>query len=192
MATIHAVPFELQLPPGVAGPTAVTSDLRCFLLPHPGGVALVDAGLPGSVDALERGLSELSAAWSDVTDVVVSHAHADHVGGLAAVLAMASAATLWAGAAEVEDVEAASAGRVAQPFVGGERVAGFTVLPTPGHTAGHVCLLDDSDGVLLAGDAVGSIAGELVRAPAMFTADAARAETTPVGGGAGRSVDSAP
>lgn len=178
MPTIYAVPTTLQLPPGAAGATPVTSDVRCFLLPHADGVALVDAGLPGSVEAIESGLTYLAAAWSDVTDVVVTHAHFDHVGGLAGVLAEASAAALWAGPAEVRDVQAVSGGRVAQPLEAGDRVAGWTVLPTPGHTAGHLCLVHEGDGVLLAGDVVGSIGGELTRAPEMFTADLVRAEAS--------------
>ncbi len=178
MSSVHAVPFALQLPAGAHGPTPVTSDVRCFLLPHAGGVVLVDAGLPGSVEAVGAGLSALSAGWSDVSDVVVSHAHFDHVGGLSAVLAAASASTLWAGAAEVADVEAASGGRVAQPLRNSDRVAGWSVVATPGHTLGHVCLVSESDGVLLAGDVVGSIGGELVRPPHMFTTDATRAETS--------------
>lgn len=178
MPTIYAVPFSLELPPGAAGATTITSDVRCFLLPHPDGVMLVDAGLPGSLEGIESGLTHLSATWSDVSDVVVTHAHFDHVGGLAGVLAQAPNATLWAGPAEVGDVEALSGGRVAQPLADGRRVAGWTVLPTPGHTAGHLCLVHEDDGVLLAGDVVGSIGGELRRAPEMFTTDRVRAEAS--------------
>lgn len=47
---------------------------------------------------------------------------------------------------------------------------------TPGHTAGHLSLLHENEGVLLAGDVVGSVEGELVRFPQPFTADSATAE----------------
>lgn len=175
MPSIHAVPFALQLPPGAVGPDPVDSDVRCFLVPHDRGLLLVDAGLPGSADELTSALGSLSADWSDVTDVVVTHAHVDHVGGLAEVLGRAPSAALHAGAAEVTDVEAA-AGRRPGALSSGDRVAGLRVVLAPGHTAGHLCLLDEDGGVLLAGDAVGALGGGLVRAPALFTADAVTAE----------------
>lgn len=175
MPSIHAVPFELQLPPGLEE-GAVTSDVRCFLVSHASGVALVDAGLPGSADAICAALDGLSADWSDVTDIVVTHAHFDHVGGLSAVLSQAPAATLRSSVAEASAVEAAAGGRQVRPLESGAAVAGLTVVLTPGHTPGHLCLLSADDGVLLAGDVVGCIAGALVRAPSMFTDDAVLAE----------------
>lgn len=41
---------------------------------------------------------------------------------------------------------------VARPLTEGDEVAGFTVLHTPGHCAGHVCFWRESDRVLIAGD----------------------------------------
>ncbi len=66
MPTCHAVPFALQLPPGAGGGGPVPSDVRCFVLPHAGGVVLVDAGLPGSAEAREL-------AALDVARLVASH-----------------------------------------------------------------------------------------------------------------------
>jgi hydroxyacylglutathione hydrolase len=42
--------------------------------------------------------------------------------------------------------------KVDQVLRGGEVIARFRVVPTPGHTPGHVCFFRESDGVLLAGD----------------------------------------
>lgn len=176
MPSIHAVPFALQLPPGALGEGAVNSDVRCFLLPHASGVALVDAGLPASAETIFVALEELSADWSDVSDIVVTHAHFDHVGGLAGVLSHAPAATLRSSVAEASAVEAAAGGRQVRPLESGAAVAGLTVVLTPGHSPGHLCLLSADDGVLLAGDVVGCVAGALVRAPSMFTDDAVLAE----------------
>ncbi len=55
-------------------------------------------------------------------------------------------------------------------------VGPLRVVATPGHTAGHVSLIDDSCGVLLVGDALGSVDQVLVRAPEQFTADPEQAE----------------
>ena len=176
MSSIHAVSFPLQLPPGALGAAAVSSDVRCFLVPHATGVLLVDAGLPGGADALGAALARMSADWSDVSDIVVTHAHFDHVGGLRDVLGRAVGAVLHAGAGEIADVQAAATGHQATSLTSGDHVAGFSVRPTPGHTAGHLCLLDEDAGVLLAGDVVGSLDGNLIRPPSMFTSDAVTAE----------------
>lgn len=178
MSIVHAVPFELTLPPGAFGAEAVPSDVRCFLVPGASGVVLVDAGLPGSFEAIDAALTRLSTGWSDVSDVVVTHAHFDHVGGLADVLAQTPAATLRAGSAEGVALEAFAGGRQVSPLEAGDSVAGWRVVLTPGHTPGHLCLLHEGDGILLAGDAVGSVGGTLTRAPAMFTADPSTAEAS--------------
>ncbi|MBA3472843.1 MAG: MBL fold metallo-hydrolase, partial [Rubrobacter sp.] len=39
----------------------------------------------------------------------------------------------------------------------GDVVAGFRVVPTPGHTLGHTSLLRDEDGLLFTGDAFGAL-----------------------------------
>jgi glyoxylase-like metal-dependent hydrolase (beta-lactamase superfamily II) len=56
-----------------------------------------------------------------------------------------------------------------------DRVRALQVVQTPGHTPGHISLLHD-DGTLFVGDAVGTVAGEIRRAPDPFTADRAQAE----------------
>jgi len=174
--TIHPVAFTLQLPPGAISPEAVTTDVRCFLIQHETGVLLVDAGLPGSSAAIGETLAGMSASWDDVSDVVVTHGHFDHIGGLGEVLALATTATVRAGHDDAADVEEAARGRQVIPLESGDVVAGWVTVSSPGHTAGHLGLLHGGDGVLLAGDGVGALAGTLVRAPAMFTADSATAE----------------
>ena len=162
--TIHPVVIEIHLPAGLAGPDPMDLDVRCFLVTHETGIALVDTGVPGSTQAIADGLADLGAAWTDVTDVLLSHDHPDHIGSLGDVVASAPAATVWG-----------NAPLAAVALNEGDVIRGLTVLATPGHTAGHVSLLHDS-GALLAGDIVGNQGGELTRAPAPFTADAAEAE----------------
>lgn len=178
MPTIHTALFQLQLPPGAMGPEPITSDVRCFLLAHASGVVLVDAGLPGGAEAIGAALARMSASWSDVSDLVVTHAHFDHIGGLPDVLLHATAATVRAGRADAPAVQAAAGGRQVQALEAGESTAGWIAMPTPGHTPGHLCLLHEGDGVLLAGDAVGSVGGALTRAPSMFTDNPDAAEAS--------------
>ncbi|MGA9858671.1 MAG: MBL fold metallo-hydrolase [Solirubrobacteraceae bacterium] len=169
------VVLDLQLPAGILGPTPIAADVRCFLVPHDSGVLIVDAGPPGSAPALARGLEALGAVWSDVTDVVLTHSHFDHTGGLPALLATASAAAVWAGAHDAPDI-AAQAGHPVTPLADGARLRGMHVVATPGHTPGHISMLDQSGGLLLVGDVAGVLGGTLGRAPAAFTADPELAE----------------
>jgi glyoxylase-like metal-dependent hydrolase (beta-lactamase superfamily II) len=162
--SIRPVVIDVHLPPGIAGPDAMDLEVRCFLVTHESGITLVDTGMPGSTPAITDALVELGATWTDVTDVLLSHDHLDHVGSLDDVGALAPRATVWGNAPVV-----------ARPLTEGDVVRGLTVLATPGHTAGHVSLLHDS-GALLVGDLVGSYGAELARGPAPFTADAAEAE----------------
>jgi|tagenome__1003787_1003787.scaffolds.fasta_scaffold20960206_4 glyoxylase-like metal-dependent hydrolase (beta-lactamase superfamily II) len=162
--SIHSVVFDVHLPAGVAGPEAMDFDVRCFLVPHASGLVLVDTGVPGSAQAIGTALTDIDAAWTDVTDVLLSHDHPDHVGALPEVLTLAPAATVWG-----------NAPLSARALEDGARVQGLQVIATPGHTAGHVSLLHES-GTLLIGDLVGSVGDRLVRAPAPFTADPQEAE----------------
>jgi glyoxylase-like metal-dependent hydrolase (beta-lactamase superfamily II) len=162
--SIHPVVIDVHLPAGVAGPEAMDFDVRCFLVPHASGLVLVDTGVPGSAQAIGTALGELGAAWSDVTDVLLSHDHPDHVGALTDVLTLAPAATVWG-----------NAPLSARALKDGDLIKGLQVIATPGHTVGHVSLLHES-GALLVGDLVGSVGERLVRAPAPFTADPEEAE----------------
>jgi glyoxylase-like metal-dependent hydrolase (beta-lactamase superfamily II) len=161
---------EIQLPPGIAGPDAVAFDVRSFVLPCPDGILLIDTGPPGATQAIESALRRIGAAWSDVTDVVLTHAHFDHVAALPEVLGQASRATVWAGATEVPDIPVEN-GWSLRELREGDCVGDLTVLDTPGHTRGHISLLHLEASVLLIGDVVGSVGREVSFGPPAFTAD---------------------
>jgi glyoxylase-like metal-dependent hydrolase (beta-lactamase superfamily II) len=139
-------------------------DVRCFLIPHEDGVALLDTGLPGSAPEIGAALGDIGATWADVSDILLSHDHPDHVGGLDELRAFVPRATVWG-----------NSPLSALALVDGETVRGLRIVATPGHTAGHVSFLD-GDGTLLVGDLIGSHDGKVVRAPAAFTSDAMQAE----------------
>jgi glyoxylase-like metal-dependent hydrolase (beta-lactamase superfamily II) len=165
---IHSVVIDVRLPAGLAGPEAMDFDVRCFLVPHATGLALVDTGMDHSVRSIAGKLAEIGADWADVTDVILTHHHPDHIGGLSEVMALAPGAAVWASAEDTfpVGVKAAEDGAV---------IRGLRVIATPGHTAGHLSLLSNQDGELLIGDLAGTQDGQLIRAPAPFTADAAEA-----------------
>ena len=176
---VEPIVTEMQIPAGMFGPDPVSIDTRCFLVPHAGGgVILVDAGPPGSVQAIEEGLERVGATWSDVSDIVLTHSHIDHTGGLAQVLERAPAAAMRAGAEEIGEIQVEGDGVPVAPLQEGDRVHDLEVVETPGHTEGHISLLDRDGSLLLAGDVVGNDRGTLSFGPPAFTADPERARAS--------------
>jgi glyoxylase-like metal-dependent hydrolase (beta-lactamase superfamily II) len=146
-----------------------------FLVPHASGIVLIDTGMPSSVDLITAALDRIGAGWNDITDVVLTHRHFDHVAGLVEVVARTGNPAVWAGADD----------RAAIPYEGpigglqdGDMVRGLRVVATPGHTPGHRSLAHDSSGVLFAGDIAGNMGGRLTRGPEPFTEDQEQAERT--------------
>ena len=168
--TVEPVVTQVQVPPGMLGPDPVSFEVRCFVVADAGGVVLVDTGTPGSREAIGRALVNVGATWANVTDIVLSHKHFDHVGGLAEVSEQASRATIWAGAQDAPEVSTID-GRVVQAVTEGDRVGELRVVHTPGHTAGHISLLHEAASLLFIGDLVGSVDGVPTFGPAAFTAD---------------------
>jgi glyoxylase-like metal-dependent hydrolase (beta-lactamase superfamily II) len=165
---VHPIVMPLSLPPGIAGPDPVEGDVRAFVVSTDEGVLLVDTGMDASGSALDAAFAETGADWTDVRDVVITHHHPDHTGALDHVRSLAPNARVWSG----DTIPSA------QHLTDGERIGPLRVVSTPGHTPGHISLLDESTGDLFVGDCVGSMDGRLQRPPAVFTADADEAERT--------------
>jgi glyoxylase-like metal-dependent hydrolase (beta-lactamase superfamily II) len=165
---IVGVPMEHVIPAGALGPEPVKLDVRAYLVPHESGLVLVDTGMDASGQALDLALAQCGASWTDVSHLVITHAHPDHVGAVDHVRQVAPGASLLAGPEEaIPEV---------QPLSDGGVVGSLRAFATPGHTPGHLSLLDESRGVVLVGDCVGTADGELARAPERFTADPEQAE----------------
>lgn len=152
------------------GPDPVTFEVRSFVVVDAGGVVLVDTGTPGSSAAIGRALTVVGAAWADVTDIVLTHRHFDHVGGLAESAELASRANVWAGAQDAAAIPALG-GRAVRTLQDGDRVGEVRVFHTPGHTPGHINLLLEAASTLFIGDLIGSRDGALTLGPPAFTAD---------------------
>ena len=110
-----------------------------------GATAAIDAPDAGAViEALE------TTGWK-LTDILVTHHHADHVDGIPALKARFPSIRVVAPAAE-----AAKIGQVDLSVAEGDVVSvghlEAKVIATPGHTAGHIVYWFEEDGVLFAGD----------------------------------------
>lgn len=140
------------------------------------GLLLVDTGVPGTVEALAARLGDAGFTLGDVATVLVTHQDPDHAGNLAALLERADPFVLAHEAAarvvDGRDPPRGSDGTDRYPparvdlELGGEatirtRAGPARVLPTPGHTPGHVSLYLPDSRFLLAGDALTAEEGRL-------------------------------
>lgn len=147
--------------------------VSAYLVVRSGETAVIDTGVEGSAPAIEQALGLAGSRWADVSHVLATHSHPDHVGSLPAVLASATAATAYAGAA---DIPAITSPRPVLPLSDGQRIFGLEVIATPGHTPGHVSFLDPELDVLFAGDAMNGTGGGLTGANPRYSADMALAD----------------
>lgn len=131
---------------------------NCYALVSEGAALVIDPGEAGA--RIAEALSDV-----DVRLVVATHGHADHVGGVAALVAATGASFAISAADEdlarharsnhafgIEyDDDAPAADIILKPGdVVGVGAARLEVIPTPGHTPGGVCLLGQGDAAGLA------------------------------------------
>ena len=148
--------------------------VNAYLVREDDGLTLIDTAVTGSQRAI---LAAAERMEQPIRRILLTHAHGDHVGSLDAL------------AAELGDVEVLISGREARllrkdksldpgepqdkprgGFPGpateptrllqpGETVGSLEVVAAPGHTPGHIALLDLRDGTLYCGDAYSTLGG---------------------------------
>lgn len=127
----------------------VTLGVDALLVRQPGRIVLIDTGLGPKVGgALMASLAKAEVAPDTIDDVLITHSHGDHVGGLvtaAGALAFPKAAihmsaAEWAWMKQKGDPALVAAispmVRAFQP--GGAILPNIVAVSTPGHTPGHV------------------------------------------------------
>lgn len=94
-------------PYNVIGPVDYvgTEGLAAYLIRTPAGAILIDAPMEENVDRLKASIAARGVKLSDVKLILLSHAHFDHAGGLAAMKA-ATGARLVVGSGDRAAVEA--------------------------------------------------------------------------------------
>jgi glyoxylase-like metal-dependent hydrolase (beta-lactamase superfamily II) len=157
-ATTGAGAATTSSPAATTAVTATTAFRRvnldfvsAYILYRGGEAALVDPGVEGSAGAIEAALGEAGLGWDSVGHVILTHKHPDHVGSADAVLEQAPGAALYAGASDIPEIGSAV---VPQPVGDSDRVFDLVIIESPGHTPGHICVLDEAAGILVAGDAL--------------------------------------
>lgn len=140
--------------------------VNCFLVREEDGLTLIDTGVLGSARGI---LAAAGVLGAPIARIVLTHAHRDHAGSLDSlartlpgveVCTSAREARLLAGDQTMDAGEPPLRGdyqhtttRPTRELAAGDRVGSLEVVPCPGHTPGHVALLDTRDRTLIAGDA---------------------------------------
>ena len=170
--TIHAVKHPFKVSPGEG--IYVDRFVYSYILLGK-KICLIDTGVSGTSAQLETYLRELGRSPEEVSQILLTHAHPDHIGGCLALRENSSAA-FGAHAAEkgwIEDVErqyrerpifnffdlVAGPVRVDKVLKEGDVIEwdqGKTlqVLETPGHSPGSLSFFFKEEGALFSGDAV--------------------------------------
>jgi len=142
-------------------------------------LTLIDTGFRGRARQILRKVRRLGFSPSDITHIIITHHHADHIGSLA-ILKEITGAKVLAHPADAPYID----GRLPQPGPARPSLLGRTlhrlsrffpvapstvdqainegdvlpvlgglhVLHTPGHTSGSICILSPEERVLIAGD----------------------------------------
>ena len=123
---------------------------------------VVDPGSPWPEEQaiLKTTLDKLAEEGRKAVGVLLTHHHPDHTGG-AQVLGLPIAAT--ARTAEMLDFPVDRIVADGERFEVGPR--GWRALHLPGHTRGHLCLIENGTGALAAGDLVAGVGTTIIDPP---------------------------
>ena len=173
---------------------------RAYLAVDADRVTVIDTGLKGSAERVLRAVEAAGRKPQDVRQIVITHHHGDHTGGLAE-LAEHTGAQVMVHALDAPVVRGerpppgpssggllkpllasmsrpAPAARVDRELSDGDEIDaldGIRIVHTPGHTAGSICLYCPKRRLLFTGDAAANTFG--LRPPiGWFTEDTAQAK----------------
>lgn len=163
---------------------------RVYLIVDEDGLTLIDTSLPFAPKRIFKQLAKIGRSHSDVKRILITHAHPDHVGGLAGLLEKTHA-EVWASEGEARVIRGETS--IARPPVGSvpwpQRILRFLVPPakvkpspvhrilkdgetldimgglqvvsTPGHAPDHISFWHPEKRILFAGDTMMYLFGRL-------------------------------
>ncbi len=161
------------------------SVVNAYFVGDKGNWFLVDSGFPGKAPLIKKAAEARFGAGAHPTAIILTHGHPDHVGSAQAlaeqwnvqVFAHPAEMPFLSGRAQYPPLDPTAPGFLAtisrffppvdvnlgsrltamdefNPFPG---LPGWKAIHTPGHSPGHIAFFRESDGVLLAGDAITTV-----------------------------------
>ncbi|HEV7472702.1 MAG TPA: MBL fold metallo-hydrolase [Pyrinomonadaceae bacterium] len=145
---------------------------NCYLVYTTGELLIIDPGSPyeDEQQALASCVDELIAAGRRVREIVLTHVHPDHTGGVNALREHLGEVVVAAHRLTAEPI--ADSIRVDRFIedddvikLGGSPEIGLRALHTPGHAHGHLCFYEERTGTLLSGDNIVGLGSVLIDPP---------------------------
>lgn len=198
-----AGPVAVPLAPGVWRiPTAPMDLVNSYVFRDADGqVTLVDTGITSAPRTILAALASIGTHPSDVTRILLTHAHSDHAGGAAKLVGETGAplavhvfdrASVESGVPPSIDpstrtgrlirrVPGFHPATVSEELHDGQVIevgGGLRVVHTPGHTPGHVSLFHEASGVLITGDAIWNVRARMTWPFLVFCSNGALTQQT--------------
>ena len=151
---------------------------NCYLVYSSRELLIIDPGSPYEEErqALADAIDELLTGGRTLREIILTHVHPDHVGGVNALrehLARTWPATAVTVAAHRLTAAALPGGILAERFIedgdviklAGEPQVSLRALHTPGHARGHLCFHEERTGTLITGDNIVGLGSVLIDPP---------------------------
>lgn len=181
---------------------------RVYVIESTDGLTLIDTSVEGAERAIARDLAHGGYAVKDIRRILITHAHPDHIGALAALVKL-SGARVYAHALEAPIIRGEQSVMYAPNYKDSALTRSFSallgirgmppaqvdrtiaegdplpevlpdlqVIEAPGHARGQVAFYSSERKLLLCGDAMVRFGGKLSLPLAPFTFDMAEAKRT--------------
>lgn len=156
----------------VLGTVHIVTDafVNAYIIDRGDHFLLIDTGIDTTGKLIQNYLIGLGRTIDDVSLILITHHHGDQIGSLME-LKERTEARVAAHEYESELIRSKAGVTVDAILKHGDFIEGLEVIHTPGHTPGHIVLLDKSSGSLFIGDLAHEEGGMLYEIPHHYSMD---------------------